>query len=61
MYRDLIGAPERIDYQGREWWMQVICKWSGELDTVLLFDADGELAGEFDSEAAAWEYIEAQG
>ena len=40
MYRDLIEAPERFDYRGREWWLQMLCKWSGELDTVLLFDAD---------------------
>lgn len=49
MYRDLISAPEQIEAAGAIWWMQQLCKWDGTLDSVLLFDQDGDLVAEFES------------
>lgn len=49
MYRDLIGNPEKIESNGRKWWIQVFCKWDGNLDAVNLYDEDGDFVGEFAS------------
>ena len=49
MYRDLIGDPERITVNGREWWLQQFCRMDGTLKAVRLYDADGEFVGEFQS------------
>ena len=49
MYRDLIGDPERCTAGGRDWWVQVLCRWTGELDTVILYDDSGEPVREFNT------------
>ena len=43
MYRDLIGDPEKIEYNGREWWVQVFCHWDGTVKAVNLYDDGGNL------------------
>ncbi len=53
MYRDLVGDPEKITVEGREWWIQQFCRVDGTLKAVRLYNADGEFAGEFESVEAA--------
>ena len=53
MYRDLIGDPEKIYHNGKEWWVQQFCRMDGTLKAVRLYDADGEFVGEFESIEAA--------
>ena len=47
MYRDLVGDPERITVNGREWWLQQFCRWDGTLKAVRLYDDNGEFVAEF--------------
>ena len=58
MYRDLIGDPEKIEYNGREWWVQIFCRWDGSLKAVCLYDEAGELLGEFQSREEAIAFME---
>ena len=37
--------------------MQQLCKWDGTLDSVLLFDQDGDLVGEFESMEELSEFL----
>ena len=58
MYRDLIGDPERIEYNGQEWWVQVFCYWDGNVKAVHLYDAGGNIIGEFPSREDAIAYMD---
>ena len=58
MYRDLIGDPEKIYHNGKEWWVQVFCHWSGEVKAVYLYDEGGNIIGEFPSREDAIRYME---
>ena len=58
MYRDLIGDPEKIEYNGREWWVQIFCHWDGNIKGVRLFDENGEFVGEFEDQDAAAAYMD---
>lgn len=49
MYRDLIGDPEKITVEGREWWIQQFCHGDGTLKAVRLYDEEGYYVGEFQS------------
>lgn len=57
MYRDLIGDPEKIEYAGREWYVQIFCRWDGSLKAVHLYDANGEFLGEFNSKEDTLAYM----
>ena len=50
MYRDLIGDPEKIFSNGREWWIQTFCHMNGTVKAVRLFDSDGDFVAEFPNE-----------
>lgn len=57
MYRDMIEAPERCTAGGRDWWVRVLHKWDGTLETVILFDACGEYVAEFNSLGECEEWL----
>lgn len=57
MYRDLIGDPEKIVVNGREWWIQQFCRGDGSLKAVRLFDEDGDFVAEFPSEEEVKDFI----
>ena len=57
MYRDLFGDPEKIEYHGREWWIQELCRWDGSVKAVNLFNGAGEFLGEFQSREDALDAI----
>lgn len=57
MYRDLISAPEKIEAAGAIWWTQQFNKWDGTLDSVLLYDQDGNLVAEFESVEEVYEFL----
>lgn len=56
MYRDLVTAPECCTAGGRDWWVQVLHYWNGEVNVVNLFDDNGDFVEEFKSleECEAW-------
>ena len=58
MYRDLVDDPEKIEYNGKEWWVQVFCHWDGTVKAVHLYDDGGNLIGEFQSREQAMEYMD---
>ena len=58
MYRDLIGDPERIEYNGREWWVQLFCRWNGSIKSVHLYDDRGSAIGVFQSREQAIQYMD---
>ena len=58
MYRDLIGDPEKMEINGREWWLQQFCHGDGTLKFVRLYDEDGEFVSEFASMEEALAYAE---
>lgn len=49
MYRDLVTAPECCTAGGRDWWVRVLHRWNGEIDTVILYDDNGDYVTEFKS------------
>ena len=49
MYRDLVTAPECCTAGGRDWWVRVLHHWDGTVDTVILYDDNGDYVCEFDS------------
>ena len=60
MYRDLIGDPEKITVEGREWWLQQFCRGDGTLKAVRLYDSDGEFVSEFASVEDALAFAEGE-
>lgn len=58
MYRDLIEAPEHIEINGRDWWVQIMNHWDGTLACVNVYDQDGYFIEEFKSEEEAMQYIQ---
>lgn len=60
MYRDLIGDPEKIKYNGVEWWIQTFCHGDGTVKAVRLYDQDGDFVDEFRNEDEVKAFI-AQG
>lgn len=57
MYRDLIGSPEKIEYAGREFWLQEFNGWRGEVKEVRLYDADGDVIATFTDRETALDFI----
>lgn len=49
MYRDIINKPEQIECSGKKWWIQVFCKWDGNLAAINLYDENGDFVDEFTS------------
>ena len=50
MYRDLIGDPEKIEYNGVEWWIQTFCHGDGTVKAVRLYHQDGDFVDQFRNE-----------
>lgn len=49
MYRDLIGAPVKIECLGKTWWYQCFNSTRGELEAVRLYDEAGDYVAEFET------------
>ena len=53
MYRDIVGAPQRLVIKGREWWTQEFNHWDGTLEAIRLYNEEGDFVKEFQS----WEEL----
>ena len=59
MYRDLVEAPEHYTIDGKDWWVQIMHKWNGEIDVVNVYDEEGRFVKDFKTEEEALRFIEA--
>ena len=59
MYRDFIEAPERIEANGKEWWLQVFHHRDETVDIVNVYDWNGDFVREFKSVEEALRFIDA--
>ena len=59
MYRDLVEAPERISYQGMDFWVQRFNHLSGAIAAIWLYTADGEPLGSYETTTEIMEALEA--
>lgn len=57
VYRDFIEAPEHVEANGRDWWIQVLHRRDESIDVVNVYDENGDFAAEFRTLEEATAYI----